>query len=231
MRINSNYRDYYDGFQAYCYGDSFTFDRHWEDCKQIADLHDRNSYLYREESTSCDFPVIVGFAGKEYMYTFHVSYKEDVVETHVSTTVEEYIEFKKRSRIARFGNEEIRKLIPQFYTKESDERFIALNSPIYMCAPTLYSKCRSVEIVPHMKYSYHCHTMYSPLNFKGKRSGYSASLSDIGFDRILSPENAYTELTGYIDFLGKEHKMVPEMSNDVKISSHGFDKASFRKRS
>lgn len=57
-------------------------------------------------------------------------------------------------------------------------------------------------------------------------------LKDIGFDKIMRPEQAYLTIYKYLSdtLRGNPDKAPPvEISNDAKIISHGFDKKSFRK--
>jgi hypothetical protein len=57
-------------------------------------------------------------------------------------------------------------------------------------------------------------------------------LKDIGFDKVMRPEQAYLTIYQYLSDIMRDNpdKAPPvEVSNDSKITAHGFDKKSFRK--
>lgn len=45
---------------------------------------------------------------------------------------------------------------------------------------------------------------------------------------LVSPAEAYIEMERFISNLARPEKPIPQMSNDIKIEQHGFDKFSFR---
>lgn len=153
---------------------------------------------------------------------------------HIYHTFEE---FKTRKSSTLFINREMeRTLSPLFSIEEDHKPFIALNAPIFVIFRETLLKERDYNSkllqFEDERYfgSYYCYS--SPLSFtKDKprvRQENNISLEEVGFDYFLDSGNAYTSLVSYVEFLGREHKEVPEMSNDVKIQSHGFDKKSFR---
>lgn len=56
------------------------------------------------------------------------------------------------------------------------------------------------------------------------------TLKDIGFNRVLPPQEAYNEIYKWLCTSGRPDPVIPTMSNDIKIEQAGFDvKQSFRK--
>lgn len=221
MRIRSNFKDYYDKIQEYTYGRSSLYVRAWV----RSNLKDTPLHLLRSSIGRWDDSLFcVGFCGKLY-YGRRISWYETI--DRVSKRFDKYFfdaeSFKSHLRKRPFplysiDKEYDRKLAPSFQVIEDNSFFIKDNAPISfwdydneICCP-LELKGRTY----HRKLCDH-------------DSGPSFSLQSIGFEAILNAESAYTELCGYIGgVLSREHKEVPEMTNSVKIESHGFNKKSFR---
>ncbi len=217
MFIRSRYKDYYDHIQKYVTGGR-VFVRNWVDTVLPA-IH--------LERSGRNYPIVVGFCGKIYGY-FCERYElfGDEIIFDIFTSLEEYV--NKPRKYWKPNREYIRKVSTYFFQKEDDGAFIALNAPIFICYPSIRPFINNDEhwymnSINGYKYA-HCPIHTGAGTIKG------VSLQDLGFDRILDAENAYTNLVSYVDFLGREYKMVPEMSNDVKIESHGFGPSSFRRK-
>jgi hypothetical protein len=212
MRIQSSFKDYYDYIQRYVFGESSTFHRHW--CDTVR--------KYESYSTYDENSFFVGFCGT--IYNGIVTYAEEYDEKNKRhfCTPEYHFDIdsyeKSRRRIGRLTREERRTKLPFFDHKKDDEIFISENSPIILanlgrnmygfsvCCPLTLKRHRNVQKIP--------------------------SLEKIGFDKIVSDKEAYTQLTGYIEgFLSVEHKSVPDMSDKIKRDSHGFSDMSFKNRS
>lgn len=223
MRIQSNFKDYYDKIQAYTYGESTVYTRAWV----MSNLKDTPLHLLQSSigGTEKSSLFCVGFCGKLY-YGRRISWYETV--DRVSKRFDRYFfdaeslkTFQKSRHPHTFWNkEDERKLAPSFQVIKDNSFFIKDNAPISfwdydseICCP-LELKGRT----------YH-------RNIFDYGVGPNFSLQSIGFESILSAESAYTELCGYIGgTLSREYKEIPEMTDLVKIESHGFDKKSFRRR-
>ena len=96
-----------------------------------------------------------------------------------------------------------------FSIKEDHTTFIQQNSPIFVITHN-EKACCPINPVNHTQFKY--------------------TLKDFQFDKIVDDKEAYSKLVDYINFLGMEHKTIPQMTDSNKIDSHGFDKKSFRKK-
>jgi hypothetical protein len=215
MWIRSRQKDYYDHIQKYVTGGR-VFVRNWVDTI-LPERHLERSGSY--------YPIIVGFCGKIYGY-FCEKYEMfgDEVIFNIFTSVQEYVD--KPRKYSRPNKESIRKVTPYFFEKEDHGAFISLNAPIFIGYPSIKPFINGDEFwwtnsLNGYKYA-HC-----PLH-TGAGVTNGVALQDLGFDRIIDAENAYTNLVSYVDFLGREYKSIPEMSNETKIEAHGFGPASFR---
>lgn len=215
MRIQSNFKDYYDRMQAYTFGKSSVYTRAWVESLKEPSPESSGSFH--------DSPFYVGFCGKLYCGR-RITWHEDGPKTkwgyHQSIQVNKYFfdivsyEAHKINGVRyHLTKEEKRKVFNSFGVTETDTPFIKDNSPILFFDWNNDICC--------------------PLELKGRRrhDAPNFSLESIGFETIINAESAYTELCGYITgVLELEHKEVPEMENSVKIESHGFNKKSFRRQ-
>jgi hypothetical protein len=103
--------------------------------------------------------------------------------------------------------EQRRRLEPCFKVVKNDSIFIVENAPIFVITPWERVCC--------------------PL-FPNKHEQSQQTLQNLGFDKVVEAKDAYNDLINYIDFLGREHKEVPDMDDKVKIRSRGFNDKSFR---
>lgn len=207
MRIKSNFRDYYDHIQQYVYGESSTYTRAW------CSMNNRHSeLLLNSKCFNLDSSFVVGFCGRIYGGV-HKFVREERVKGEPNTryiydyvwSIEQW--YSGRYEIDWMDKERIKARQKNFFIKDEHSIFIEENCPIFYIDRN-YSVC-------------------CPLNPQ-KHEKFNKTLKSCHFEQIVSPEEAYTSLVDYIGFLGMEHKTIPEMSNDVKVISHGFDKHSFR---
>lgn len=224
MRIRSPFKDYYDSLQQWTYGQSKFFTRIWSDPvknKYFTGLH--SDYCYSKDSRRNEVrfnakQTIVGFCGKLYSYivvesfNYDEQYRKVRIENESFFTLEGYCDFLKGEPFRVNASREYqRELSKSFFTKEDNAIFIENNCPIFVVEKDEFTCC--------------------PLSCGTSRNKEQFSLASIGFSVLVPPEQAWSELTSYIDFLGTQYKEVPEMSDQTKIDSHGFTKSSFRKRS
>lgn len=205
MRIKSSFKDYYDEMQAYVYGSAAVWHREWS----------AGSSLGYAKKCNYGSHYVVGFCGKIYGYISapyekRVDGKREIFDRY-HHSVDDYIKYNPRHEKREM---EVRRYLSDFFfVKEDNTPFIQNNCLVfydgkywdyYRTTTTIYLRASSTKRID------------------------GPSLQDIAFDRILSKEDAYTQLTSYLGFLGTEHKVIPEMSDKVKIQQHGFDKDSFR---
>lgn len=207
MRIKSNFRDYYDSVQQYVYGESSTYTRAW------CSMNNRHSeLLLNSKCFNLDSSFVVGFCGRIYGGV-HKFVREERVKGEPNTryiydyvwSIEQW--YSGRYEIDWMDKERIKARQKNFFIKDEHSIFIEENCPIFYIDRN-YSVCCPLNPQNHEKFN--------------------QTLKSCHFEQIVSPEEAYTSLVDYIGFLGMEHKTIPEMSNDVKVISHGFDKHSFR---
>ena len=217
MRIKSNFKDFYDKIQGYISSTNVFFTRTW--CDSV--VKSQTSNRDRQE------PFFIGFCG----YLYHgmrvlryekvekVEYNRIVYrERPVYTYHWNMDSFRKE--VHYLSKYEANKLAGNFKVVDNHNPFVEDNSPIILdesgkrlCCPLDY-RHRTV---------YTCGPSWDkqPL----------PSLMDYGFDKVLTPQDAYCQLCDYVTgFLSCEHKIVPEMSDKVKRDSHGFDNRSFKNR-
>ena len=206
MRIKSGFKDYYDHMQKHIIGKSQVWNRSW--CSM-------SSELPTTRIGGCGNQCYVGFCGKIYGFLDyhwrHRDWKTGKIEEYewIAWNIKDTrAPFQKKHKY-NLGLEEIRRLEPCFKVVEDDSIFIAENTPIFVITPWERVCC--------------------PL-FPDKHEQTKHTLQILGFDKVVEAEHAYNDLINYIDFLGREHKEVPDMDDKVKIKSHGFDKHSFRKK-
>lgn len=210
MRIKSNFRDYYDHIQQYVYGESPIYTRAW--CSMSKSYYDllQNSNCFGD-----DYSFVIGFCGKIYggikkliEKKIDRSVRWDIKHTYIYDHVwslEQWAEGRRSFNYLSIENH--KKCEKNFFVKEDDSIFIKENSPIFYVNKN-YSVCCPLNPQNHEKFD--------------------QTLQSCHFEQKVSPEEAYTSLVSFIGFLGMEHKTIPEMSNEVKVKSHGFDKHSFR---
>lgn len=216
MRIQSNFRDYYDSMQQYLTSGSFVWNRSW--CSMKMSNHNLvvNRFADWEH-------ILIGFCGKiygvvqinHYTYTYkpyrskfshstlHIN--SDEINTKVFTNKGKLIGYKNSKRDIW-----TQRLYDEYFTvTESNDLFIENNCPIFII-DNGYAVCCPIMPNNHTKDNY--------------------ILKDFRFNEIVPAEQAYNDLINYMEFLGREHKQVPEISNADMIQSHGFNSNSFRKR-
>ena len=206
MRFKSGFKDYYDHMQQYVIGKSQVWNRSW--CSMSSDLPTPTIGSYGDQC-------YIGFCGKIYGFLKyhwrHRDWKTGEVEEYewIAWNIEETrTPFQKKHEYVP-DLEQRRRLEPCFKIVEDNSIFIAENTPIFVIMPWERVCC--------------------PL-FPSDHEQSEHSLKGLRFDEVVDAKDAYNDLINYIDFLGREHKEVPDMDDKVKIKSHGFDKHSFRKK-
>ncbi len=58
---------------------------------------------------------------------------------------------------------------------------------------------------------------------------WNAQLNNYDFAKVVEPYTAYQELAMWVGAQARPEKEIAEVSDEVKVESHGFDKYSFRK--
>lgn len=202
MRIKSQFKDYYDHMQKYVVGQSTVWNRSWCSMSSVPLMEPRGYSLHCK----------LGFCGKVYgfLYEDYTDWKTKIRTVSYFWSVEELYH---RWDPKNIGAEERRRCQPYFSVEEDDNLFVKNNAPVFIAGlPDSFGRPRAVCL---------------PI-FPRNQAKFELSLKDLGFDKTIEAKDAYNDLINYIDFLGREHKEVPDMDDKVKIKSHGFDKHSFR---
>lgn len=204
MRIKSQFKDYYDHMQKYVVGQSTVWNRSW--CSMSSKLPTPRIHYYGRQC-------YIGFCGKTYGFLYyHVTHtdwrtrKKEEYRWYAWNVEETRFPYEDRDNYDP-GLEQRRRLEPCFKVIEDDSIFVTENTPVFVITPWKRVCC--------------------PL-FPTNHEQYDETLKTLGFGEVVEAKDAYNDLINYIDFLGREHKEVPDMDNKVKIKSHGFDEHSFR---
>jgi hypothetical protein len=204
VRIKSQFKDYYDHMQKYVVGQSTVWNRSW--CSM-------SSELPTPRVGNCGRQCYIGFCGKTYgflqCYWEYRDWKTGKKEEHewIAWNIESTLTPRQKRNNHILGLEIRRRIEPCFRVVEDNSIFIAENTPIFVITPWEQVCC--------------------PL-FPTNHEQYGETLKTLGFNEVVEAKDAYNDLINYIDFLGREHKEVPDMDDKVKIKSHGFDERSFR---
>lgn len=222
MRINSNYKDYYDHLQRYTFGQSKIYNRFWSLSEEspYQKLSSDRFGIFTKDARLYIQQVIVGFCGNIYSYKIAKLYEDKwnkLVDTKFIYSIDELNDFYKENFKHSLKNEDLRKESIYFFSKKDDTFFIKENSPIWICQ---FSKSLDRDV------NFLCCSLDKNKNLFNEQ----ISLSNLGFQNLVNDKTAWTELTSYVDFLGTQYKQVPEIENNIKIENHGFDKNSFRKK-
>lgn len=233
MFIKSQFKDYYDSYQKYTSVESRSYNRHLvikeytpDISKSIKDAHLRPSF------SQC----IVGFCGTLYYGIEHKQverpkyYRQYSIDKlynydrYICYNVDDFLanRYKNYNYEVKTTTETKRALSNCFQVVKDDSLFIQENTPIFIITEDSWnsniiishSLSKGIKVVTN---KYQDIKDFSLLNFM--------------FDKIVPSNLAYMEIESYIhNVLSREYKKVPEMSDQVKIGSHGFDKESFRKQ-
>lgn len=216
MRIESQFKDYYDCMQKFASSDVMPYRRNL-----LVEQHGCVGYKVNPSYSLQKFAI--GFCGKiyyglKYVYNKHQFMFSDN-ESFCVYSFEDY-----NSKLDHpFGKKDsniIRKYENYFSIVEDDSVFIEKNTPIFIDCGNKWTCCHTMSKIVRPKlgpYEYPFTLDFVP------------TLKGFEFDKIFSPELAYMNIESYINgTLAREHKSVPEMKNKDKISSHGFNDNSFR---
>ena len=209
MRIQSPFKDYYDYMQKYLTGDCPVWNRNWCIMKGDCRLIRQSRFGHMEH-------ILIGFCGRIYGIVKADYYKTiykprwNQIFTHSSIHIDTSEVYKEQKTKTKKKDIWVKRLYDQYFSMiEDDKLFILNNCPIFIVTSS-YAIC--CPIIP---------SNYTGIDF---------SLKQYRFDEIVPAEQAYNDLINYINFLGAEHKEVPQISNSDMIESHGFDSNSFRTR-
>ena len=226
MRVSSPFKDYYDVYQKYTFGASKIYNRYWSDGK--SDFKYKNFYSNsywivnsRNKDVSSKYveleQVIIGFCGKIHSYVLAFYYEEKHGKPRTIYKITPITSVEGLEQFCKLSKEEKRVASSAFFTEEDNSIFIKENCPIFLIKKSNY-------------YSTNFDFLCCSMEKNRARSDQQFPLSFYCFDTFVNAEVAWTGLTSYIDFLGTQYKEIPEMTNETKIKSHGFDEMSFRKR-
>ncbi len=229
MRIESQFKDYYDHVQKF----STSFNH----------VYHRNISAIKVDRTQPYWDgrrIEIGFCGKIYhclgspVYHEH-KWNEPSVFKHYHTylTAEEYFA-RHDVHHSKSARETRRQAEADFRIEESNDLFIQHNTPVFIVLSGGYE---DYYLCPH---SLTRNKQVSQKQY-GLQIGESALISHVfdqfvptlklmNFDRIMPANQAYMNIESYINgVLGIEYKAIPIMDNETKIDQAGFDKkTSFR---
>ncbi len=220
MRIISNFHDYYDCIQAYGQDQKFMYMR-----KPQLFLLDNNPFsearLYHYHRDIEHHEYFIGFCGKIYPLTV-VSYgpwgEPDIKS--VCYTVED---------VDAFINEHYdKKTIKRYYDKKGWGWFRQ------GCVQQFFKDGKALQDRHEKMFIDSSNPLFVLDTWRNAdhkfRLNYNTSLKKFKFFKIFPTVLAYQEISMYLGgVLGQANPTIPEISNEDKIASKGFDKYSFRK--
>lgn len=219
MRIQSQFKDYYDSMQKFASSDVLPYRRY-------ANIEESELLLSKKKQHVKPARFVIGFCGKIYYGLHHEATKEgerknDTLYEDVDFSVYSYEDLKNYKKTTYDSRETIREYNEYFEVIEDNSIFIEKNTPIFIASSEF-------AYGPWICY----HSMSRSKNINTKQYpilDFTPTLEMYHFHKVFPKELAYMEIESYINgVLALEHKQIPEMGNEVKIASHGFDKKSFR---
>lgn len=218
MRIQSQFKDYYDSMQKFASSGVLPYRRY-------ANVEESDFISKKKKQHVRPDKFAIGFCGKIY-YGLHHESTEEQARKHAynnnNFSVYSHEDLRNYYKTTMFDSkEEVKKYNEYFEVVEDNSIFIEKNTPIFIasnqfaygpwiCYHTM-SRSKTVSTKP-----------YPILDF-------IPTLEMYDFHKVFTKELAYMNIESYINgVLAAEHKQVPEMGNEVKITSHGFDEKSFR---
>lgn len=214
MRIESQFKDYYDCMQKFASSNVMPYRRNL-----LIEEHGNIKY----KKIPCYFlqKFTIGFCGKIYYGLQYIYNKNNFqFSENKSFCVYSYEDYKNKLAHSYFQKDDVRRFNNYFSIVEDDSVFIEKNTPIFIeygnkwtCYHTM-SKIVRPKLGPN-EYPF-------TLDFV-------PTLKSFEFNKIFLPELAYMNIESYINgTLAREHKSIPEMENKDKIALHGFDNHSFK---
>lgn len=215
MRIQSQFKEYYDSQQKYNTDHKRVFSRNL-----IVDIAPPIPE-YRADGLSL---ARIGFCGTVYNclyrqeYVPHeapdsIKYKYNYRSEEFIYHLDDYIQMVNK----KVTTEDKRVISNHLSSCKDDSLFIKYNCPVFI----------------HIKDMIFAHTMSRPfIHPKCVYYAYTEKnrLTDYQFDKMMPAPQAYMSIESYISgVLTREYKDVPEMDNATKVASHGFNRCSFRK--
>lgn len=216
MRIESQFKDYYDCMQKFASSDVMPYRRNLL-------IEKYGCVEYKEVPSYSMQKFSIGFCGKIY-YGLKYSYNKycGVFTENESFYTYSFKDYNSKIKYP-YGKKDsntIRRFNNYFSIVEDDSVFIEKNTPIFIeygnkwtCYHTM-SKIVRPKLGPN-EYPF-------TLDFV-------PTLKSFEFNKMFSPELAYMNIESYVNgTLAREHKSIPEMENKDKIALHGFDNHSFK---
>lgn len=216
MRIQSQFKDYYDCMQKFASSDVMPYRRNLL-------IEEHGSVKYKNIPAYSIQKFAIGFCGTTY-YGLKYSYNKHnfQFEENKSFCVYSYEDYNSKLSYpySKKNSNVIRKFNNYFSIVEDDSFFIEKNTPIFIEFGNKWTCCHTMSKIVRPK--------LGPNEYPFTLD-FVPTLKSFEFDKIFSPELAYMNIESYINgTLAREHKVIPEMENKDKITLHGFDNNSFK---
>lgn len=225
MRINSNFKDYYDGLQSLDDDKETVLNRFPKIVTMPFKTYEKIGIsLYENEC-------IIGFAGtlypfKEIIKDINSSKPNDLKQRILCFDAEQYLATRLKSNWEKRDCAWIRRYHQSAINTTKD--FFDVDN-IYKYKRDLFDIFGPIFILDNSS------TDSSSIGRLQARPDLQIStninLSKYGFAKVLPPHLAYNNLKIWVNNQARPEKPIPEMPNDIKIEQAGFDlKKSFRHR-
>jgi len=250
MKIISKFKDYYDCIQAQGQDLTCLWVREcriaWEEFERD-DIYyklklTKRCYLNKEGISYCS--LFIGFCGHIYpllKVKYYKNFKE--IDSCIAYNKEDVFKFAskylKHRQLQKFYENEDIKFYQKvtvnnlFYVNTLDltKLFLKYKTPIFIGSFMLNEGKHRCKLIIHNNNENLKHLYNITLSGKYDKRKF-ISLQDLEFYRIIDTYTAFQEIHMYLSgVLGVNNPHVPEMDNQTKIDTKGFDKWSFRKES
>lgn len=235
MIISSSFKDYYDGIMKHSSDYKRVYNRRMTK-HQVNRKPNNFEFAHSNPKSRIYYhPFYIGFCGEYHLGFYSVDYSGGNIKYLFQDKCiydKNELFYNIHTNCSKTRNKQYQYDYQYLENnKPSKELFISFNSPILI----MFFNTDYFASVEYYYYDTYTHSLsgktYSDNYDKNfQRLGHRyISLKDMGFNKIKPAEQAYQEIESFNNLLGREYKDVPEMSNQNKINSHGFDKTSFRK--
>lgn len=245
MRINSDFRDYYDCIQATGQDQTFVYQRFArEEILTHYPFHATANYSYEQGGLHYN-TVNIGFCGRVYpalkvnRHKWHIEGNKDNIKycyslDDIDNYVNEYCDKKEQEgyyyHYKNGHSVKIARLWPWNQRRKELELFFTRSEEYYKQNPNKHrirfeeNHCPVFYAIYDGTRSYH----WNGKNYEYKIV-YDGKIGQFDFARIFDPYRAYQEVAMFLGSLAVPLKPIPEISDKIMAEIKGFDKYSFRK--
>ncbi len=229
MRIQSDFKDYYDCGQVF-YEPEPVFKRYEKREKPCPNT----KFAYHRSRSRLHDPFVIGFCGKFYpCFSLTIN-----IESHgfgLEPPIYEFcysLEALEKAILKIHGQEALRDYLKPAYGHKA---FWYAGEVKNKIAP-IFEAYEKLNQDTEFLYQYFGDPRYPILKIEFEDRGNEIVITrnpclkfNTGFMKVFDIHTAFQELNMWLNNQAEPRKQIPEMTNEIKVASHGFDKFSFRK--